>query len=136
MYTDIACGPAPSICARGARNAAPRSIQHPARAGVRRGSGERHAFARQSNHHATEPFERELDEGEAYATNSTAHHLWRWIGMHAPDLVAVVGPDEGLVDALARSAPAETGTMPARRVEARPGFLDALLRGLDAEKPA
>ena len=29
MYTDIACGPAPSICARGARNAAPRSLQHP-----------------------------------------------------------------------------------------------------------
>ena len=27
MYTDIACGPAPSICAR---NAAPRSFQHPA----------------------------------------------------------------------------------------------------------
>src|SRR2546425_2379140 len=29
MYTDIACGPAPSICARGARNAAPRSLSAP-----------------------------------------------------------------------------------------------------------
>jgi rhamnogalacturonyl hydrolase YesR len=72
-------------------------------------------------------------EGDAYASHPEAHYLWRWIGMQAPDLVAVVGPDGGLVDALVRSEPAGTGTIPARGVEAAPGFLKDLLARLEAE---
>ena len=45
--------------------------------------------------------------GEAYGKNAEAHYLWRWIGMHAPDLVVVIGPDLGLIDALNKHAPAK-----------------------------
>src|SRR3954468_17998211 len=40
--------------------------------------------------------------GEAYGgVNSEAQYLWRWIGMHAPDLVSISSPDlASLVGAL------------------------------------
>jgi rhamnogalacturonyl hydrolase YesR len=86
--------------------------------------------------------------GDAYnsATDPEAAYLWRWIGMHAPDLVVEVRkgreygfalsddealrelarfltpgrtlpPSDELVPQLARSAPAGTATVPAVRVE-------------------
>lgn len=63
--------------------------------------------------------------GQAYLDPATdgAHYLWRWIGMHAPDLVIVLseseGPASGLISALAQQAPCETGTIPA--VHQKPG---------------
>ncbi|MGB6452569.1 MAG: glycoside hydrolase family 88 protein [Steroidobacteraceae bacterium] len=61
--------------------------------------------------------------GTAYRDHPESQALWRWIGVHAPDLVLVAGPDEsGLSAALSSHAAAEVG-----RIPARDGFsLDAL----------
>ena len=49
--------------------------------------------------------------------SDAAHYLWRWIGMHAPDLVIVVSEEsasaKSLIEALAKSPPCEMGTIPA-----------------------
>lgn len=73
-------------------------------------------------------------KGEAYGMNAEAHYLWRWIGMHAPDLVVVIGPDMGLIDALNKNAPAHTGTIPARTINATGKFMPSLIATLDREK--
>jgi rhamnogalacturonyl hydrolase YesR len=52
--------------------------------------------------------------GVAYRENPEANALWRWIGLHAPDLVLVVGPDEtGLASTLSSTVVAEIGRIPA-----------------------
>ncbi len=57
--------------------------------------------------------------GRAYRDNPESHYLWRWIGMQAPDLVLLAGPEDfGLSEALSRNAVAGVGRIPARRVEA------------------
>jgi unsaturated rhamnogalacturonyl hydrolase len=53
-------------------------------------------------------------EGMAYREHVESNVLWRWIGTHAPDLVLIAGPDEGLATALARNAVADVGPIPAR----------------------
>jgi len=56
-------------------------------------------------------------EGVAYRDNIESHALWRWIGVHAPDLVLIAGDnDYGLADALSTNAVAGLGRIPARRV--------------------
>ena len=56
--------------------------------------------------------------GVAYKENTESHVLWRWIGIHAPDLVLVVGNDNGgLTEALSGNAVAGVGRIPARRVD-------------------
>ena len=68
--------------------------------------------------------------GEAYAKNTESHYLWRWLGIHAPDLVIIVGPDPAhLAEALMNNQPAGVGLIPVRVVPARPGFL----KGVDAK---
>jgi rhamnogalacturonyl hydrolase YesR len=58
--------------------------------------------------------------GTAYRDHPESHVLWRWIGLHAPDLVLVSGDDEpGLAAALARAPAAEVGRIPARRLTTR-----------------
>src|SRR5690349_8157846 len=53
--------------------------------------------------------------GVAYRENPEANALWRWIGLHAPDLVLVVGADEGgLASTLSSTVVIETGHIPAR----------------------
>lgn len=53
--------------------------------------------------------------GTAYRDHPESHALWRWIGVHAPDLVLIAGPDEsGLAAALSSQAVAEVGRIPAR----------------------
>lgn len=53
--------------------------------------------------------------GTAYRDQPESHALWRWIGVHAPDVVLVAGPDEaGLAAALSRESVAEVGRIPAR----------------------
>jgi hypothetical protein len=32
--------------------------------------------------------------GVAYRDSAESHALWRWVGIHAPDLVLIAGPDE------------------------------------------
>jgi rhamnogalacturonyl hydrolase YesR len=56
--------------------------------------------------------------GVAYKENPESHYLWRWIGIHAPDLVLVVGEDRDLVAALPNNAVAGVGGVPARRFAA------------------
>jgi rhamnogalacturonyl hydrolase YesR len=53
--------------------------------------------------------------GVAYRENPEANALWRWIGLHAPDLVLVVGADDaGLASTLSSTVVAEIGRIPAR----------------------
>jgi unsaturated rhamnogalacturonyl hydrolase len=55
--------------------------------------------------------------GTAYREHPESHALWRWIGLHAPDLVLIAGSDDyGLASALSSSAVAEVGRMPAHSV--------------------
>ncbi len=61
--------------------------------------------------------------GSAYnqPENDTAHYLWRWIGMHAPDTVLLVAAEgdasaASLAQALGASAPSGMGTIPCRIV--------------------
>ncbi len=54
-------------------------------------------------------------QGEHYGgkDNAEAQYLWRWIGMHAPDAVVVIGAGGGLADALSAHKAGGTGTIPA-----------------------
>ena len=68
--------------------------------------------------------------GVAYRENSESNALWRWIGVHAPDLVIIAGDqDFGLAQALSANVVAEVGRIPARRVPAK----GPLLRFHDGE---
>ncbi|HTX24038.1 MAG TPA: glycoside hydrolase family 88 protein [Steroidobacteraceae bacterium] len=54
-------------------------------------------------------------EGVAYRDHPESQALWRWIGVHAPDLVLIAGRDAfGLAPALSNSAVAHVGRIPAR----------------------
>ncbi len=54
--------------------------------------------------------------GMAYREHTESHTLWRWIGLHAPDLVIIAGrQDFGLSDALSKNVIAEVGRIPVRR---------------------
>jgi len=64
--------------------------------------------------------------GAAYRENAEAHVLWRWIGVHAPDLVVVAGEDFGLAQALSQNIVASVGKVPAVRMEAASGLLNAV----------
>ena len=65
--------------------------------------------------------------GVAYRENIESHVLWRWIGVHAPDLVIVAAaPDAGLAEQLSQNAVADIGKIPARRVDPSGPLLDAV----------
>ena len=65
--------------------------------------------------------------GTAYKENAESHVLWRWIGIHAPDLVLVVGESGGaLADALSQSPAAFVGRIPSRVVTPKTGILQSL----------
>ena len=64
--------------------------------------------------------------GIAYREQIESHVLWRWIGAHAPDLILVTGPDQGLVDALSQHVVIDVGRIPARRVDSSTPILQAL----------
>ena len=55
--------------------------------------------------------------GAAYRDNPESHGIWRWLGIHAPDLVLVSGPDDAsLVTALTANVVVGIGRIPARAV--------------------
>ena len=57
--------------------------------------------------------------GAAYRDTPESHALWRWLGIHAPDLVLIAGPDDpSLATALTDNVVGGIGRIPARRVEA------------------
>jgi len=69
--------------------------------------------------------------GVAYRENVVSHVLWRWIGIHAPDLVIVAGnEDSGLADALSGNSVAGVGRIPARRMDVKEGILQSLPRDI------
>lgn len=65
--------------------------------------------------------------GTAYKENAESHVLWRWIGIHAPDLAIVVGESGGsFADALSQFSVGSVGKVPSRVVAAKPGILRSL----------
>jgi len=76
--------------------------------------------------------------GVAYRENSDSHALWRWIGIHAPDLVLIAGNEDfGLAEALSQNAVARVAPVPARRVAAASGILSSVPKDIsrsDARK--
>jgi rhamnogalacturonyl hydrolase YesR len=67
--------------------------------------------------------------GAAYRENSESHAVWRWIGIHAPDLVLVAGSEDfGLTAALAQNSAAQVAPIPARRVDAKSGILSSVAK--------
>jgi rhamnogalacturonyl hydrolase YesR len=65
--------------------------------------------------------------GTAYRENTGSHVLWRWIGIHAPDLVVIAGSgDTPLATALAQNAVAFVGRIPSQTVSLRSGILQSL----------
>jgi hypothetical protein len=64
--------------------------------------------------------------GVAYREQVESHVLWRWIGVHAPDLVLVAGPDPGLAEALSQNIVAGVGRIPARQVDASTRMLESI----------
>lgn len=52
-------------------------------------------------------------DGEAYRENSVSNTLWRWIGVHAPDIVVIVGDDSaGFAEAVSNLSVAGLGSIP------------------------
>lgn len=64
--------------------------------------------------------------GVAYRENAESHVLWRWIGIHAPDHVVIAGEDFGLAQALSQNTVAAVGRIPATRMAATTGLLNAI----------
>lgn len=51
--------------------------------------------------------------GDAYGENPVSHALWRWLGVHAPDLILIAGADAaGLAAALQLERLAGVGSIP------------------------
>ncbi len=64
--------------------------------------------------------------GTAYRDNAASHALWRSIAIEAPDLILIAGNEDfGLAEALSHNAVAGVGRIPAQRVAAAPGLLQA-----------
>ena len=73
--------------------------------------------------------------GVAYRENSESHAVWRWIGIHAPDLVLVAGDqDFGLTAALTQNSVAQVAPIPARHVDAKPGILSSVAKDIPASE--
>jgi len=72
--------------------------------------------------------------GVAYRENAESHVLWRWIGIHAPDLVIIAGEDSGLTAALSGNPVAGVGRIPALHVDVKPGILDSIPKAINASE--
>jgi rhamnogalacturonyl hydrolase YesR len=69
-------------------------------------------------------------QGEAYRQQTESHYLWRWLQVHAPDMVLIAGSDPaGLGQAISSEAASITGRIPAERItEAEDGLHQFLER--------
>jgi rhamnogalacturonyl hydrolase YesR len=64
--------------------------------------------------------------GTAYRENTESHVLWRWIAIHAPDLVVIAGnADSGLGEALSQNAVGSVGRIPSVTM-LKPSILQSL----------
>lgn len=67
-------------------------------------------------------------QGSAYKEDPVSNALWRWIAVHAPDLVVIGGEDEfGLSTALQNESVAGVGSVPVQAYSNATGSLDYLL---------
>lgn len=58
-------------------------------------------------------------QGAAYAENPVSHALWRWIGVHAPDLLVLADADQsGFAEALQNQSVAGVGSIPVQQFTA------------------
>jgi unsaturated rhamnogalacturonyl hydrolase len=65
--------------------------------------------------------------GTAYRENAESHALWRWIGIHAPDLVLVAGEGgQPLATALTDNAAGLVGKIPSRTVSLQSAILQSV----------
>ncbi len=65
--------------------------------------------------------------GGAYAEQPVANALWRWIGLHAPDLVLIGGADSSGFEVAAENTPlAGIGTVPVQVLGEEPLTIDRL----------
>lgn len=68
--------------------------------------------------------------GRAYSENPASHSLWRWLGLHAPDLIIIAGEeDAGLAAALQSESVAGVGSIPVQTLSP-PSTSMAFLSGL------
>ena len=68
-----------------------------------------------------------LPTGIAYREDAESNALWRWIGIHAPDVVLIAATaDFGLAEALSQNVVAGVGRIQARRVAPAAGFLQSV----------
>jgi unsaturated rhamnogalacturonyl hydrolase len=66
-------------------------------------------------------------KGVAYRENTESNALWRWIGIHAPDLVIVASTEDfGLSEALSATVVGGTGRIPARRADLHEHILQTM----------
>jgi rhamnogalacturonyl hydrolase YesR len=73
--------------------------------------------------------------GTAYRDQATSHVLWRWIGIHAPDLVLIAGgAGTDLAAALSGTAVASVGSIPSRAVPAGSGILQSVTTPIPASE--
>lgn len=67
-------------------------------------------------------------QGSAYKEGPVSNALWRWIAVHAPDLVIIAGEDEfGLAAALQNERVAGVGSIPVQAYSNATGSLDYLV---------
>ena len=68
-------------------------------------------------------------EGKAYKDDPVSFSLWRWIGIHAPDLVVIVGDDKSqLLQSLQNEPVAGIGLIPVKHFPNATASLDFLLQ--------
>ncbi|MDT8398141.1 MAG: glycoside hydrolase family 88 protein [Pseudomonadales bacterium] len=63
----------------------------------------------------------------AYAGNWTAHSLWRWTGLHAPDAVIIMGADRYNLGAALAEDIMGLGSIPSFSLDSENELIDALL---------
>lgn len=69
-------------------------------------------------------------DGRAYSENPVSNALWRWLGVHAPDLVILAtGEDAGLGNALQNEAVAGIGSIPVQMLSDLTASMEFLLGG-------
>lgn len=76
-------------------------------------------------------------QGSAYREDPVSNALWRWIAVHAPDLVVIAGEDEfGLASALQNESVAGVGSIPVQAYSNTTASIDYLLNSSNLRSSA
>lgn len=74
-------------------------------------------------------------DGNAYAENTTSNVIWRWLGVHAPDVIILADEESGLASALQSESVAAFGAIPVQRLSATTSTIE-YLRGMSTLEPS